>query len=940
MTIAKKIMAIFALIAFLGLTSACGEAKTEEQRMTDATTAFDSGEYRAALIELKNLLRDNPNSKEARVLLAETSLKVGDADAAAKELERASRLGATDEEIYALQQQTWLRLGRYQELVDNYAAGKSVSPQQRDDMHLVYAKALKGLEQTTAAKQEFQRLVEDGSSSTARAEGYVGLALIARGEGDEAAATDLAQKALEVDSNLASAHITLGQIGIAGADFSTAYGHFVDGLKTTNINDEQRFVLLSGELESALGDGNVEASKDAANRLFSLAPEHPITNYLLARVAYVSGDKELAHEKAQKVLSEYPEFLPAQFLQGALSLERKEFPQAEMFLSNVVAAQPANVEARRLLAEANLRLGNELAAVNVLREGIRLDGDNSELSTMLGRINMRLNNSEENVAMLEKTLADNPADEQSKLTLIGAYIASGQAAKAQALMEGSESESITPERRAIVKLIAAMQAEDRQAALSQADIIISTWPDNPRTHNMIGMWFLSQDLKVKARTTLENSYKKNPDFGALVDSLSRLDNLEGKPEDAEERFEEYLSRNAEDVDTWIALASALASNGKNQEAIATLERARKAVPDAYLPQVILVRMLIAAGDLEKAAEIAEQLANAHEQVSVAQFIYGRVLFDQNQYDLALEYLKKADLLKPGLPETLGFKARAEARLQRFAQAKNTYMALWEANPGNLEAAQSVALIELRNGNTEAAGEMLRQLREQRPDDPRVDIVDADLKAERGNNQAAMGLYEKVYAQRPSRDLALKLARLAGTQGERPETYIRRWLERSPDDVAARLVLAQNLQQGGNAAKAIAEYETIVRSRPEDSLVLNNLAWLHFESGAEGSTARAIELSKRAYAVSPNNAQIADTYGWVLFRNGDVDKGVEVLALADVLARDQGLKDSRDITYHYAAALAESGDRAGARLRLKSILNDGKPFYSRDEAQRLLDSLAR
>lgn len=936
----KNTVASIALIALLGGISGCAETKTEQQRMSDAQTAFEEGKYRASLIELKNLLQENPKNKDARVLLARASLEIGDADAASKELERASRLGATDNEIYALQQQTWLRLGNYQELIDNYSVNKSETAEERDQLQLVYARALNGLDRKAEARSEFQNLVDAASSPEWKAEALVGLALIARTDGNEDEAKDLAVKALEVDSSLASAHITLGQIGIAAGRFDEAYGRFVEGQKATNVNEEQKFVLLSGELEAALGAGNIDGSKDAANRLFSLAPEHPITNYLLARVAYVSGDKALAHEKAQKVLSEYPEFLPAQFLQGALSIERQEYPQAEMFLSNVVAAQPMNVEARRMLAEANLRLGNEQAAVNVLREGLQLGAGSEELSTMLGRINMRSNNSQENIAMLEQTLANNPDNEQTQLTLVGAYIAAGRAADAQRLIESTDNEGITSERRAIVKLVAAMQAEDREAAIAQADIITATWPDNPRTHNMIGMWLVSQGLKTKGRTVLERSYEKNPDFSMLVDSLSRIDNQDGKPEDAEARFQDFLSRNPDATDAWIALTSMYASNGDTPKAVETLRSAIEQLPDAHLPKVILTRLLIGSGQLAEATELAEEAAKTHDRIGVTQLMYGRVLFEQGQYDLALEYLKKADLVQPGQPETIGFRARTEARMQRYAQAKKSYQALWDLNPGNLEAAQSIALIEQRAGNTAAAGEMLKQLRELRPDDPRVNIIDADLKAERGNNQAAMELYEQAYSLRPSRDLAIKMARLAPTQGERSETYLRRWLEQSPDDVAARLALAQDFQQNGNRDKAIEEYEIIVRSRPRDSLVLNNLAWLYFESDKPGSNDRALELSERAYEVSPNSPQVADTYGWVLFRTGNVSKGVEVLALADTQARDSGLNDARDITYHYAAALNESGDSAGARLRLKSILNDNRPFYSRDEAKTLLDSLER
>ncbi len=935
----RTVMMSIALVLLVGLTG-CGESKTEEQRMTDATAAFESGKYREALIELKNLLQDNPKNKDARILLAYASLEVGDPDAAAKELERAGRLGATSQEIYALQQRTWLRLGRFQELVENYAPEKSVQPDEQGEMQLIYAKALNGMDNSADAQAQYRALADSAAPAKWRAEGLVGLALLARAANDEDKAKELAEQALSVHPDSVSAHIALGQIAIKASDFDDAFERFTAGQGAEVINDEERFILLSGEAEAALGKADVEASKDAANRLFTLAPEHPITTYLMARVAYVSGDKEMAHTQAQKVLSEYPEFLPAQFLQGALSLERGEYPQAEMFLSNVVAAQPTNVEARRLLAESNLRLGQTTEAANILREGIRLGPGQQELASMLGRINLRSDNNADNILLLEKTLEANPDDEKTRLTLVASYIAAGDADRAQELIEAGDQDAISPERKAIVKLIAAMQAGDRQAAVAQADVITATWPENSRTQNMIGTWLYSQEMKVKGRTTLENAYAKNPNSGELATSLSRIDNNEGNRAEAIARLEEYLERQPESVGVWLALAASYIPAGDTSAALEVLGRARAANPDAYMPKVATVRMLIMERRFDDAVKEGEQLASAHENVAVAQFVYGRALYEDGQFDRSLEFLKKANSMEPGTPETLVYKARTEARLNQFAQAKKSYEELWEVNPGNIEAAQSIALLEQRRGNTAAAGQILEQLRELRPDDPRVDVVDADLKAERGNNKEAFELYEKAYSARPSRNVALKLAQMAPQQGADPMQYIRRWLEQSPDDIPARLALAQRLQQQGNDREAMGEYEIIIAARPDDSLVLNNLAWLHFQSDNEASRKRALELSRRAYEQNPNNAQIGDTYGWILFRSGNVEEGTEVLALAETRARDQGLSDSRDITYHYAAALSESGDSAGARLRLKSILNDGKPFYSREEAQRLLDSLAR
>ncbi|MEM7082316.1 MAG: XrtA/PEP-CTERM system TPR-repeat protein PrsT [Pseudomonadota bacterium] len=936
----RKLISGAVLLMLIGVASGCGESKTEEQRMADAAVAYENGQYRAALIELKNVLQENPNNKDARVLLANTSIKIGDADSAAKELERAARLGATPQEIYALQQRTWLKLGSFQELIDNFSDVKASGDEERAEMQLLFAKAQNGLGNTDIAQQRYRALADSDANPRWRSEALIGLSLLARTEGNVEQAIALGEQALALYPESASAPIALGQIAISQARFDDAYAFFKQGQEAAGLTEEERFLMLSGELEASIGTGDIETSKEVANRLFAFAPEHPITSYLLARVAYIAGDKELAFESTQKVLSKYPNFIPAQFLQGALSLERGENPQAEMFLSNVVAAQPNNFEARKLLAESNIRLGNASQAAQILRDGIALGPGAEELMSMLGRVNIRLDNSSDNIAQLEQSLERNPDNEQTRLTLIAAYIAAGRADEALALSESSTSEAVTPERQATIKFIAALQAKDRQAANAQADIILSTWPDNPRTHNMIASWYLSEGMIVKARSTLENAFARNPDFTGLLTNLAKLDAQEGKIADTKTRYEDFLSRNPDNVDAWVSFASIYMVEGDEQGALDVLKRARAAAPNEYMPLAVQTRVLLTFNRVQEALEVAEQAATQFESVAVTQFIYGRALFEAQQYDLALEFIKKADSLRPGDPEIVTYRARTQARMQRFAQAKKSYEELWALVPGTIEAAQSIALLELRSGNTAAANEMLDALKEARPDDVRVMIVEGDIKAESGNFRDAYRLYDQAYAKRPSLDLTLKLDRAAARMGQDGLPVIERWLNQAPEDVAARLVYAQRLQQLGRSNDSIRQYEAVIQQRSDDAIALNNLAWLYFESGASDTQGRAIELAERAYNLLPNNPQIADTYGWILFRSGEVAESLRVLGLAESAARDQGVPDARDIAYHYAAALNESGDRSRARQTLRTILSDESPFQSRESAQQLFDSLAR
>jgi len=141
------------------------------------------------------------------------------------------------------------------------------------------------------------------------------------------------------------------------------------------------------------------------------------------------------------------------------------------------------------------------------------------------------------------------------------------------------------------------------------------------------------------------------------------------------------------------------------------------------------------------------------------------------------------------------------------------------------------------------------------------------------------------------------------------------------------VLAAAYAQGGQRSRAVEKYEFVAENGPANAIVLNNLAWLYHE----GNDSRAESTASRAFRMDPGNIAIADTYGWILVENDKVKEGLKILASIEA-------RGGPDVRYHYAAALARSGDVKGAMQRLKPLV-DGEPFDSQGHAIRLLRELS-
>ena len=75
-------------------------------------------------------------------------------------------------------------------------------------------------------------------------------------------------------------------------------------------------------------------------------------------------------------------------------------------------------------------------------------------------------------------------------------------------------------------------------------------------------------------------------------------------------------------------------------------------------------------------------------------------------------------------------------------------------------------------------------------------------------------------------------------------------------------------------EALAIYKKILETKPDDVMTLNNAAYMLAEDMNRAD--EAVPLARRAAEIAPNNAVILDTYGWAMYKAGQVDTAVEVL----------------------------------------------------------------
>jgi tetratricopeptide (TPR) repeat protein len=116
--------------------------------------------------------------------------------------------------------------------------------------------------------------------------------------------------------------------------------------------------------------------------------------------------------------------------------------------------------------------------------------------------------------------------------------------------------------------------------------------------------------------------------------------------------------------------------------------------------------------------------------------------------------------------------------------------------------------------------------------------------------------------------------------------------------------AMLLVRSDRLREAIGAFEALLRQRPDDPTVLNALGYTLGDNRRQ--LPRATRLVERALELSPDNAAIMDSVGWLRFRRGDAQGALPLLERAYRISRDA------EIAAHWAEVLWTTGDRAGAR----------------------------
>ena len=771
---------------------------------------------------------------------------------------------------------------------------------------------------------------------------------------------------IQVDPENAEARERLGEVRVKLGEYGDALWQYQEAVRLQPDRSEWRVRLATLEFAS----GRMDRASEHVSYVLEREPRNVEALMLRARVSARSGDSERVLEDLDAALEEEPDNANALMMRSQIysqvqrwdesraDLERaaeinndtttwallgvflfqRDLPdEAEAAYARsleVAATAEEKKNARLLLANFYLSSGDREAAEAELIKAREAAPDDSELAVQLARYYVVSGQREKAVAMLEeraKADPDNPEhlvtlarfhrggdDRDRALTYLDLALdkdpnyEEARVMKGEIFIQMGIEQTGTPEGRqtlaqgsAIIDQVLELNPGSVGGLFARAKLLIvdskfeeasvvlrRVLEEQPvaAAHFLLGTCYLAMRQDDLARAELLSALQLDATHHLSRTRLAALYLRSGQPALAAQEARRGLGLRPAAIRLSMVLVQALIQLREPAEAREVLDSLPLTSPETAVPvRVSAIRPYLELGAIDKAREIAAQLvaedATSHRGLASIIQVEARA----GEPLAALPYLDAAIAADPEDAEL--YKIRGSFYLGFRKPGTSTPMF-----PGEAQADLLTAL-------------------DKDPDSDSSYLLLGKLRERMGALNEALKNYAKAAELNPQNTEAFLLSgALYESQGQ-------------PDKAAEQYrALVDNLTRAGVASKDLA-------------VAMNNLAWLLADApdARPEDLDRALELAQDAKELMPDDPNVADTLGWVMYRR-DIHAAAIPLFREAISSYREGTPARAVTRYHLALSYEADGQRDRAIDELRQSLAESERFPGRPEAEAALKRL--
>ncbi len=373
--------------------------------------------------------------------------------------------------------------------------------------------------------------------------------------------------------------------------------------------------------------------------------------------------------------------------------------------------------------------------------------------------------------------------------------------------------------------------------------------------------------------------------------------------------------------------------------------------NAELPpaQVIMAQLFAQANMSEAARNALEQAVQDEPTDPEAYAMMAGITLRERRFTEAELLFQKANSLVQAFNKSARRKNILQANIydglaqlaenrQNWAEAKKQLEAWAKADPNNAGTLEKLAACLVRQKDIPGALQALNQAAKIDAQMLAPDVVVARMCEEAGDREDARKYIASALKAAPN-DLKTRLiaAQVAFDAGQLDEAQTQadaalKIDDRAIDAKALRGVIAYFQKDYPLAERLFGEVHL---QSPESFLASNNLALALVEQKDTSKKRRALFFAEANTRQFPNSPDVNSTYGWVLYRNGQMEEAERVLRNA---ISSKGLNP--DTAYYLARIDVDHAKLTEAKTLLETALKHVGPFAMRPEAKALFEQLTK
>ena len=774
------------------------------------------------------------------------------------------------------------------------------------------------------------------------------------------------------------------------SDAERADEYFQSGKELLEAGDIDRamvefrnvFEFEQNHLETRMTMGKLFLEQDntaaAYGQFLRVAEQHPEefeARLILAELAFSAGNWEEFERHGAVVIAQQPENPRVRAIElgttyRAAALDEDDparqalIPAAESLL----AEMPANKIVNSLLLDSYIRDGVFSKALERFDVMIAESPQDRTLYTRRLAVLAQMQDMDALETQLREMVEQFPGDPEVQGMLFRFYVSQQRLEDAEAFLRSlsDPSDEDPANYLSLIQFIGQVRGEE--AARTEIERAVELNPNPNRFKAMLAMLDFRAGEQDKAISELEailaDADPAQEDTQAIKAMFARILVQTGNQVGARRQVEEVLAQNPAHVESLKMQASWQLQADEVDEAIANLRIALDTAPEDVQVMTLLFDAYSRLGETNLAREYLALAVDASGNAPDTSLRYARVLISEERYLAAEDVLLPALRQNPDNVDLLALLGQLYLRMEDIPRATQVVDTLGRIDTeqsraqGNSLQAQvlnqqsgsdeAIAYLEelasqedasvrdqlvlinarLRTGETAAALAMAEALVAENPDSLGLKQALANTQAAHGDLAAAETTMRGIVTAQPQADRTwLQLARLAGRQGdaEKSQAIVDEAIiatDRHPNVMWAK---ASILERNGDVDGAIAIYEELYALNSSSIVVANNLASMlaTYKDDAE-SLERAWIVGRRLRDI--DNPAVQDTYGWILFRRGEVEDALPYLKnAADAL-------DDPIVQAHLGFVYAELGRNDDALEQMQKAVDLAGPGDTRDRIE--------